>query len=114
MSNQKQCGANYCCKSYCFFGNDCSDNENDTEIDSIDIYDKYSHSEIMDRCDFGQNHLIHARLSSNKPIIQEQVENNIENNFSNSVPTNGAHSAQKTNITYPTMLKLICRALIGG
>ena len=114
MSNQKQCGANYCCKSYCFFGNDCSDNENDTEIDSIDIYDEYSHSEIIDRCDFGQNHLIHARLSSNKPIIQEQVENNIENNVSNSVPTNGAQSTQKTNKTYPTMLKLICGALIGG
>ena len=53
-----------------------SNDENDMEDDSINIYDEYSHSKIINRCDFGQNHLIQARLSSNNSLIQHQ-ENKI-------------------------------------
>ncbi len=73
MSNIKQIYTNYCYKSYCFSNNYYSDDENDTELDPIHIYNEYSHREIIDRCDFGQNHMIYARLSSNISLIQEQV-----------------------------------------
>jgi hypothetical protein len=33
--------------------NGCSDDENDMKNDSMNIYDEYSHSEIINRCDFG-------------------------------------------------------------
>ncbi len=77
MLNIKQVNTNCCYKSYCFSDNYYSDDENDTELDPINIYDEYSHREIIDRCDFGQNHMIHARLSSNKFLIQEQVQTSI-------------------------------------
>jgi hypothetical protein len=60
--------------------NGCSDDENDMENDSINIWDEYSLSEIINRCDYGQNHLIQARLSSNNSLIQHQETTNTENN----------------------------------
>ncbi len=59
--------------------NGCSNDENDMDNDSINIYDEYSHSEIINRCDFGQIHLIHARLLSNNSLIQHQETNSTEN-----------------------------------
>jgi hypothetical protein len=116
MSNLKQIYTNCCCKSYCFPDNYCSDDENDTAIDSINIYDEYYPNEIINRCDFGQNYMIHARLSSNKSLIQEPVQTSIKNNVLSSDPINGngGQSTQQTNKTFPTMLKLIRGALIGG
>jgi hypothetical protein len=60
--------------------NGCSDDENDMGNDSINIYNEYSHSEIINRCDFGQIHLIQARLLSNNSLIQHQETNRTENN----------------------------------
>jgi hypothetical protein len=60
--------------------NGCSDDENDMENDSINIYNEYLHSEIINRCDVGQNHLIQARLLSNNSLIQQQETNSTENN----------------------------------
>ncbi len=60
--------------------NGCSNDKNDMDIDSINIYDEFSHSEIINRCDFGHNHLIHTRLSSNNSVIQQQEPNSTENN----------------------------------
>jgi hypothetical protein len=59
--------------------NVCSDDENDMENDSINIYDEYSHIEIINRCDFGHNYLIQARLLSNNSLIQHQETNSNEN-----------------------------------
>ncbi len=81
MSNIKQVYTNCCYKSYCFSDNYYSDDENDTELDLINIYNECSHREIIDRCDFGQNHMIHARLSSNKSLIQEQVQTSIKTTY---------------------------------
>ena len=99
-----------------FSNNDYSDDENDNDIFLINIYDEYSHSEIIDRCDFRQHHMIQARLSSDKSLLQEQVQSNRENNLltSNSITENDGKSTQKTNKTFPTILKLIQGALIGG
>jgi hypothetical protein len=60
--------------------NGCSNDENDMENDSINIYDEYSNNEIINRCDFGQIHLIQARLLSNNSLIQHQETNSTENN----------------------------------
>jgi hypothetical protein len=49
--------------------NGCSIDENDMEYDSINIYDEYSNSELINRCDFGQNHLIQASLLTNNSLI---------------------------------------------
>ncbi len=60
--------------------------------------------------------MIHARLSSNKSLKQKQVQNSIKNNVLSSDPNNGddGPSTQQTNKTFPTVLKLIQGALIGG
>jgi hypothetical protein len=60
--------------------NGCSNDENDMENDSINIFDEYTHSEIINSCDFGQIHLIQARLLSNNSLIQHQETNSTENN----------------------------------
>ncbi len=60
--------------------NGCSNDEIDMEKDSINIYNEYSHSEIINRCDFGKIHLIQARLLSNNSLIQRQETNSNENN----------------------------------
>ena len=51
-----------------------------------------------------------------KSLIQEQVQTSIKNNVLSSDPNNGndGPSKQQTNKTFPTMLKLIRGALIGG
>jgi hypothetical protein len=95
MSNIKQVYANCCYKSYCFSNNYYSDDENETELDLINIYNEYSHREIINRCDFRQNHMIHARLSSNKSLIQEQVQTSIKNNVLSSDPNNGNDGPSK-------------------
>ena len=97
MLNIKQVYTNCCYKSYCFSDNYSSDDENDTELDPINIYDEYSHREIINRCDFGQNHTIHARLSSDISLIQEQVQTSMENNLLSSDPSTGndGQSTQK-------------------
>ncbi len=58
--------------------------------------------------------MIHARLSSNKSLIQEQVQTSIKNNVLSSDLNNGndGPSTQQTNKKFPTMLKLIRGALI--
>jgi hypothetical protein len=51
-----------------------------------------------------------------KSLIQEQVQTSIKNNVLSSDPNNGndGPSKQQTNKTFPTMLKLICGALMEG
>jgi hypothetical protein len=60
--------------------NGCSNDEHDVENDSINIYDEYLHSEIINRYDFGQICLIQGRLLSNNSLIQYQETNSTENN----------------------------------
>jgi hypothetical protein len=60
--------------------NGCRNDENDMKNDSININDEYSHSEFINRCDFGQIHLIQERLLSNNTLIQHQETNSTENN----------------------------------
>jgi hypothetical protein len=50
------------------------------ENESINIYDEYTHREIIIWYDFGQIHLIQARLSSINSLKQHQETNSTENN----------------------------------
>ncbi len=54
----------FCCRD-----DDWSDDESDSDLDNMHEHDEYSHSEIINRCNFGSRHLINARLS----IKQTQV-----------------------------------------
>ena len=46
----------------------CSNDENDMENDSINIYHEYSHSEIINRCDFTER-------SDTGKIVVKQLPN---------------------------------------
>ena len=53
---------------FCYRDNDWSDVESDLDLDNMHKHDEYSHSEIINRCNFGSRHLINAHLSSQTVI----------------------------------------------
>ncbi len=89
------------------------------ESDSKEIYShnkENSHNEIINKCDFGQRHLIGARISSTTTLLQsgEPGELNRLLDTSNSDDKNDDNLKQHKIKTYPTMLKLISGSLVGG
>jgi hypothetical protein len=89
------------------------------ESDSKEIYTHNkdnSHNEIINKCDFGQRHLIGARMSSTTTLHQsgEPGELNTLLDTSNSDVKNDDNPKQHKIKTYPTMLKLISGPLVGG
>jgi hypothetical protein len=89
------------------------------ESDSKEIYShnkENSHNEIINKCDFGQRHLIGARISSTTTLLQsgEPGEINKLLDTSNSDNKNDDNPKQHKIKTYPTMLKLISGSLVGG
>jgi hypothetical protein len=75
-----------------------------------------SHDEIIDKCDFGQRHLIGACISSTTTLFQsgESGELNALLDTSDSDGKNDDIPKQHKIHTYPTMLKLISGSLVGG
>ncbi len=51
-----------------------SDDGNNDNIDDILCYEELSHSEIINRCKFSNDYILNAQLSSDKSILQEEVE----------------------------------------
>ncbi len=95
---------------------DWSEDESDLEFDNMPEHDKYSHSEIINRCNFGSKHLINARLSS-QTCLQHQENSNSQDatpQCLNSQDINNDHETKKTIKTFPSMLKLISGTLVGG
>lgn len=45
------------------------------DIDGSNSYNEYSQDEIINRCDFGKNHLMNTRLLSSNSISQQQEPN---------------------------------------
>ncbi len=89
------------------------------ESDLEEIYlhtKKKSHNEIIDKCDFGQRHLIGARISSTNALFQsgESGELNALFDTSDSDGENDDNPKQHKIQTYPTMLKLISGSLVGN
>ena len=78
-------------------------------------HDEYSHSEIIQRCNFGSKHLINARLSS-QTCLQHQPDLSTRDAIPLSLNATSFGSDQKTEEsikTFPTMLKLINGTLVG-
>ncbi len=93
-----------------------SDDDNDDYIYDIFGYQELSHSEIIDRCKFSNGHILNAQLSSDKSILQEE-STTIDGTEWQDSTLNGkdlSNVQRNTNKTYPTMLKLISGALVGG
>ncbi len=86
-----------------------SDDDNDHYIHSILCYLELSHSEIIDRCKFSHGHIVNARLTADKSIIQEELAtiNGTERQDSTVNGENLTNVQGDTDKTYSTMLKLI-------
>ena len=73
--------------------------------------------EIINRCNFWHDHIINARLSSDKSLIQQDipVQTNTEEqqDINTEEVTNQTKIPLNQNRTYSTMLKLISGALVG-
>ena len=102
-------------KYHCYSDDECGFDDSDSE----DIYshtEENSNDEIINRCIFGQRHLIGARLSSTTTLLEsgEPEELNTLNDTSNSDSKNDNVPKQPKIQTYPTILKLISGTLVGG
>ncbi len=88
------------------------------ESDSKEIYshnEENSHDKIVNKCDFGQRHLISACISSTNTLFQsgESGELNMLLGTSSSDGKNDDNPKQHKIQTYPTMVKLISGSLVG-
>jgi hypothetical protein len=91
-------------------------------VDESDCEEVYTHTEensydeIINKCDFGQRHLIGALISSTTTLLQssEPGELNTLLDTSISEDTTNDNPKQHKIKTYPTMLKLISESLLGG
>ena len=73
--------------------------------------------EIINRCNFRNNHIIHARLSSQQSLVKEDIpgQTNTERqqDINAEVETKKKNISLNENRTYSTMLKLISGTLVG-
>jgi hypothetical protein len=88
------------------------------ELDSKEIYShtkKKSHDKIINKCDFGQRHLIGAQISSTTTLLQSGEPGELITllDTSDSDGKNDDNPKQHKIQTYPTMLKLISGSLVG-
>ena len=92
------------------------EDESDSDFDDIQEHDEYSHSEIIQRCNFGSKHLINARLLTHTSLLHQP---DLSTRDATAVSLNSKHSDRDQKIeesvkTFPTMLKLINGTLIGS
>ena len=92
------------------------EDESDSDFDDIQEHDEYSHSEIIQRCNFGSKHLINARLLTQISLLHQP---DLSTRDATAVSLNSKHSDRDQKIeesvkTFPTMLKLINGTLIGS
>ncbi len=90
---------------------------NDSSFDDTLLLGELSQLEIINRCNFRHDHIINARLSSQKSLIQQDIpaQTNTEEkeNINTEEGTNQTKIPLNQNRTYSTMLKLISGALVG-
>jgi hypothetical protein len=94
-----------------------SDNEDEVNLDAMNTEEEYSHAKIINQCDFGQRHLIDARISSNTTLLQQEglsAFTETSDSSLNSDDVNGDISTMHTIQMFPTMLTLISGTLVGG
>jgi hypothetical protein len=51
-----------------------SDDEDEVNFDDMNIEEESSHAKIINQCDFGQRHLIDARISSNMTLLHRRIK----------------------------------------
>jgi hypothetical protein len=64
------------------------DKRSSDESDSKEIYsytEENSHKEIINKCDFGQRHLIDARISSSNTLLQSSKSGEVDTHIDKSV-----------------------------
>jgi hypothetical protein len=49
-----------------------SDIKDEVNFDAMNTEEQYSNAKIINQCDFGQRHLIDARISSNTTLLQQE------------------------------------------
>ena len=79
-------------------------------------HDEYSHSEIINQCNFGSKHITNARLSS-QTCLQHQADSSTQNAIPQCLNSNdfdSNHGAKETIKSFPNMLKLVCGTLVGS
>jgi hypothetical protein len=94
-----------------------SDDEDEVNFDAMNTEEEYSNAKVINQCDFGQRHLIDARISSNTTLLQHKgLSAFIEKSGSglSSDDVNGDISTMHTIQMFPTMIKLISGTLVGG
>ena len=71
---------------------------------------------IINKCDFGQRHLIGAQISSTTTLLQSSEPGELNTLLDTSISevTTNDNPKQHKIKTYPTMLKLISGSLVGG
>ena len=92
-----------------------NDDESDSDFDNMHEHDEYSHSEIIQRCNFGSKHLINARLFT-QTCLQHQPDSSTRDATPlclNSTNFDGDQKTEESIKTFPTMLKLINGTLVG-
>jgi hypothetical protein len=93
-----------------------SDDEDEVNFDAMNTEEEYSHAKIINQCDFGQRHLIDARLSSNTTLLQQEelsTFTEMSDSGLNSDDVNGDISTMHTIQMFLTMLKLMSGTLVG-
>ena len=92
-----------------------NDDESDSDFDNMHEHDEYSHSEIIQRCNFGSKHLINARFLT-QTCLQHQPDSSTRDATPlclNSTNFDGDQKTEESIKTFPTMLKLINGTLVG-
>ncbi len=98
------------CRDY-----DWSDEESDSDFHNMHQHDEYSHSEIINQCNFGSKNIINARLSS-QTCLQHQADSSTQNAIPQCLNSNdfdSDHGAEETIKSFPNMLKLVCGTLVA-
>ncbi len=95
---------------------DWNDDESDSDFEFMNENEEYSHSEIIHRCNFGSDHLINARLSSETslPYQPDSFSHDATPQCLNANNIDDDHRTEDIVKTFPTMLKLISGTLVGG
>ena len=93
-----------------------SDDDHDFDYDFVNADELYSHTEIIDQCDFRQVHLIDSHVYSNTTLLQprENTQFTSDSVSDKGDINDGDHPIQQERKTFPTMLKLIRGTLVGG
>jgi len=74
-------------------------------------HDEYSHSEIINQCNFGFKHLINARLSS-QTCLQHQADSSTQNAIPQCLNSNDFDSDHGTEETIITREEMAAKQLL--